>query len=198
MRAGDLCKRGLLDFSPRDDLGDDLNPESLVKNAVQGSTIVATGRTLRSWSKIDSATYGRAFKKGVKFQMLINNPGALHVLPTKQLRDAKKDLPKSVEAFLRLHQQNKKLFNCRYTSLPILDGLRCAQVSLPCKPRRCRSVLIALFDINTSPGVEKMTMVWTCTCKSTDQVSDSCPAHGLRRRTQELFQKAKPLSENGW
>jgi hypothetical protein len=62
------------------------------------------------------------------------------------------------------------------------------------------NTLIALQDINAAPGRAKSALLFGCVCgaDADEQASETCMAHGLRKRTRLFFGDEESVSVDNY
>lgn len=196
----------------RERLTKDLNPTKLIQLAKRGGRFLVAGRTLISWAQIGVDLLVKvAEEKNLKIDFMIVSEHALRHLDLAQEKAAKDDLARVVPFFMKLLERDKNgWFRLHQSDSLILDGITCADIwfeigthsgEYPTKSLSF-SRLIALQDVNAASATPssatqianaKAAILWACNCQES-QPSRPCMAHGLHRRTQALFEKARSIT----
>lgn len=201
--ADDPHSNGLLALYPnRASMGRELRPARLIAMAAPRSTMLIAGRTLKTWVGIApfpplSAEMKCAVRsRQVRFHFLIcSEESSLRYLEQKQQVEIQRDYPLACQYLRSLVASDPDHFDVRETDVLLLDGITCAEILLPGGPDSGAAVkLIVLHDINAAAGGSKAASLLACTCRDAkEKIEESCMAHGLYRRTQLIFDKARKM-----
>ncbi|HKD97673.1 MAG TPA: adenylate/guanylate cyclase domain-containing protein [Micromonosporaceae bacterium] len=199
-------KSGLLALYPdRDALSEDFRPARIIRRAAPGSEVVVAGRTLISWAGNAMEMLAAVRERGIRFMFVLSRPDRV-VLDSAQRHEIADHWPGALRTFRYLVKQDRRHFDIRVTKQLLLDGVTCARLTQPpvgvpqLNTVRSANTLIALQDVNAAPGRAKSALLFGCVCgqDADEDASDTCMAHGLRKRTRLFFGDEESVSVDSY
>lgn len=197
---------GLLALYPdRDALSEDFRPARIIRRAAPDSEVVVAGRTLISWAGNAMEMLAAVRERGIRFKFVLSHPDRV-VLDSAQRHEIEGHFPRALRVFGYLVKQDRRHFDIRVTKQLLLDGVTCARLTQPpvgapqSNTVKSANTLIALQDINAAPGRAKSALLFGCVCRAEDDehASETCMAHGLRKRTRLFFGDEESVSVDSY